>query len=61
MEQAIKVVEFVNIFEDSMNPATNKIYLDIPSNKEEEEEEELRSMDGAGDQKFFLTAAAIAD
>ena len=43
-----------------MNPATNKIYLDIPSNQGEEEEE-VMSMDGGGDQKFFLTAAAIAE
>ena len=44
-----------------MNPATNKIYLDIPSNQGEEEEEEVRSVDGTADQKFFLTAAAIQE
>ena len=32
-----------------MNPATNKIYLDIPSNQGDEEEEEVKSGDGGGD------------
>jgi hypothetical protein len=53
-----KVVQIVNIFEDSMNPAHNKFQIDASSF---ENEHEVRSVDENGDQKFFLTAAAIAE
>jgi len=56
-------VEFVNIFEDSLNPATNKLFLENTLKQEEHEnldEEEVRS-ERDGDQKFFLTAAAISE
>lgn len=52
------MVQIVNIFEDSMNPAHNKFQIDASSF---ENEQDVRSVDDNGDQKFFLTAAAIAD
>jgi len=50
----------MNIFEDSMNPATNKLMLNAVSSSHDDEDE-LKSLDDNGEQKFFLTAAAVAE